>query len=112
MVKHAVAWDMRGHQKEATIEIERLHDEIEESALAIAEGRDPVFRHDGNPRTRQHFHNARRRPNSWGVTVGKEHRESKRKIDAVPATMLAHLARRLVLANPKRKKPKTGRAHF
>ena len=110
--KHAVAWDMRGHQKEATIEIERLHDEIEESAKAISEGRDPVFRHDGNSRAKQHFHNARRRPNTWGVTVGKEHRESKRKIDAVPATMLAHMARRLVLANPRRRRKKTGRAVF
>ena len=110
--KHAVAWDMRGHQKDATIEIERLHDEIEEGAKAVAEGRAPVFLHDGNSRTKQHFHNARRNPNTWGVTVRKEHRESKRKIDAVPATMLAHMARRLVLANPKRKPRKTGKAQF
>jgi len=100
--RHAVAWDMRGHRKEATIEIERLHDEIVEK----------MFRHDGNSRAKQHFHNARRRPNEWGITVGKEHRESKRKIDAVPATMLARMARRLVLANPKRKRPKTGKAVF
>jgi hypothetical protein len=110
--KHAVAWDMRGHQKETTIEIERLHDEIVESALAIREGREPIFQHDGNLNARQHFHNARRWPNTWGVTVRKEHRESKRKIDAVPARMLARLARRMVLANPKRKTPKTGKARF
>ena len=100
--KHAVAWDMRGHQKEATIEIERLKDEIVEK----------VFKHDGDPRVRQHFHNARRWPNTWGVTVRKEHRESKRKIDAVPATMLAHLARRLVLANPNRRKKRSNKAVF
>lgn len=100
--KHSVAWDMRGHQKDATIEIERLHDEIEEK----------TFRHDGDPRVRQHFHNARRWPNTWGVTVRKEHRESKRKIDAVPATMLAHLARRLVLANPNRRKKRSNKAVF
>lgn len=100
--RHPISWDMRGHLKETTIEIERLHDEIGEG----------MFRHDGNPRMRQHFHNARRRPNSWGVTVGKEHRMSKRKIDSVPATMLARMARRLVLANPKRRRPKTGRASF
>jgi hypothetical protein len=35
-----IAWDMRGRQKDTTIEIERLHDEIVEKA----------FRHDGNPR--------------------------------------------------------------
>ena len=100
--KHAIAWDMRGHRKDATIEHERLHDEIVEKALE----------HDGNKRTAQHFHNARRRPNQWGVTVGKEHRESKRKIDAVPATMLARMARRLVLASGKRKKKRSGEATF
>lgn len=100
--KHAIAWDMRGHKKDATIETERLHDEIVEKK----------FRHDGDRRVRQHFHNARRRPNQWGVTVGKEHRESKRKIDSVPAVMLARMARRLVLANPKRKTKRSGNAVF
>lgn len=100
--KHPIAWDMRARPKEATVEIERLHDEIVEAA----------FRHDGNPRVRQHFHNARRRPNRWGVTVGKEHRESPRKIDAVPATMLARTARRLVLASPRRRRSYSGDAAF
>lgn len=96
--KHAIAWDMRSHQKEATIEIERLHNEIVNKA----------FVDDGHPVVRQHFHNARRRPNAWGVTVGKEHRESKRKIDAVPATMLARMARRLL----KPRKKRTNKAVF
>lgn len=101
--KHPIAWDMRGRQKEATIEIERLHDEIAEAA----------FKHDGNPRVRQHFHNARRFPNAWGVTVRKEHRESARKIDSVPAVMLARAARRLVLAQPKRRRRRrSGKASF
>lgn len=86
-VKHPIAWDMRGRQKETTIEIERLHNEIVEQ----------MFRHDGHKLVRQHFHNARRAPNAWGVTVRKEHRMSKRKIDAVPAVMLARTARRLSL---------------
>jgi phage terminase large subunit-like protein len=93
---------MRGHKKEATIEIERLHDEIVEKK----------FKHDGNKRTAQHFYNARRRPNSWGVTIGKEHRESARKVDSVPAEMLARMGRRLVLANPRRKKKRSGKAVF
>lgn len=100
--KHAIAWDMRARNKDTTIEIERLHDEIEEEAFAD----------DGHPLVRQHFHNARRRPNRWGVTVGKEHRESPRKIDAVPATALCRTARRLVLANPRRRKKRSGRANF
>jgi hypothetical protein len=100
--RHAIAWDMRARTKEFTIECERLHDEIVEGA----------FRHDGNALVRQHFHNARRRPNQWGVSVGKEHRESARKIDGVPATVLARLARRLVLTNGRRRPKRTGRASF
>jgi phage terminase large subunit-like protein len=100
--KHPIAWDMRAKVKESTIELERLNDEIVEEA----------FRHDGDPRARQHFHNARRRPNRFGVSVGKEHRESPRKIDSVPATMLARTARRLVLANPRRRRRRSGRAVF
>lgn len=100
--KHPIAWDMRARTKETTIEIERLHDEIVEGA----------FRHDGNAQVRQHFHNARRRPNQWGVSVGKEHRESSRKIDAVPATMLARAARRTVLASPRRRRKRSGKAAF
>jgi len=100
--KHKVAWDMRARHKDTTIEIERLHDEIVEG----------VFKHDGNPSVRQHFANARRRPNQWGVSVGKEHRESARKIDSVPSTMLARTARRAVLGNPRRRRKRTGKAVF
>jgi hypothetical protein len=100
--KHAIAWDMRGRVKEFTVEVERLHTDIIEVA----------FRHDGEKRVRQHVHNARRRPNQWGVSVGKEHRESPRKIDSVPAIVLARTARRLVLANPRRRRPRTGQAVF
>jgi len=100
--KHPVAWDMRGRKKDFTIEVERLHDEILEE----------MFRDDGDKRVQQHFHNARRRPNAWGVSVGKEHRESARKIDAVPATTLARMARRLYMATGKKKKKRSGKASF
>lgn len=100
--RHAVAWDMRGRTKEFTVEAERLRTEIEQGS----------FRHDGHPLVRQHFHNARRAPNAWGVSVRKEHRESPRKIDAVPATALARTARRLVLTSPNRRRRRSGRARF
>lgn len=98
--KHPIAWDMRGRKKDTTIETERLHSDIVEQA----------FRHDGDPTVRQHFHNARRRPNNFGIAVAKEHRMSQRKIDAVPAVMLARTARRLALG--KQRKPKTGKTMF
>lgn len=104
-VRHPIAWDMRTRQKEfTTLGIERLHDEIVEG----------VFAHDGHPMVRTHVHNARRRPNAWGVTVGKEHRESVRKIDAVPAGVLSRMARRDYLALPssRQRRQRTGKAAF
>jgi hypothetical protein len=49
-------------------------------------------------------HNARRRPNAWGVSLGKEGRESKRKVDALAALILARMARRAYLALPERRR--------
>jgi len=92
--KHRVAWDMRARQKEFTLEgAERVHNEITER----------VFKHDGDARVRQHVHNARRRPNAWGTSFGKEHRESRRKVDSLAALILARLARHTYLALPERK---------
>ncbi len=102
--RHKIAWDMRARQKEFTLEgAERTHNEITEGA----------FRHDGDARVRQHVHNARRRPNAWGVSFGKEHRESSRKVDALAALILARMARRAYLALPKqRQRRKRQKAAF
>lgn len=102
-VRNPIAWDMR-RSKEATRAAELLHDDIVEQA----------FRHDGDPRARQHAHNARRRINAHGVTFGKEHRESKRKVDALAAGMLARQARRDYLALPRnrQRRRRRGRAVF
>lgn len=102
--RHRIGWDMRARGREFTLSgAERVHDEITEQA----------FHHDGDPRVRQHVLNARRRPNAWGVTFGKEHRESRRKIDALPAGVLARMARQAYLALPKSKqRRRRGRAAF
>ena len=102
--RHQIGWDMRSRGREFTLSgAERLHDEIIELA----------FRHDGDPRVRQHVLNARRRPNAWGVTFGKEHRESKRKVDALAAGTLSRMARQAYLALPKGKQRRQrGRAAF
>jgi len=102
--RHPVAWDMRGRLQAFTVACERLHAALVERAVS----------HDGATMTRQHFHNARRRPNRFGVGVGKEHRESARKIDAVPAAVLARLARADYLALPasRRRHRRSGKAAF
>lgn len=102
---HPIAFDMRVRQKEFTIVgVERMLDEIIEG----------VFRHDGHPVVAQHVHNARKRPNAWGVSVGKEHRESSRKIDALPAGILSRMARRAYLALPRaqQRRQRSGKAAF
>ena len=103
--RHPIAWDMRGRHKEFTVEgAQRVHDEITERS----------FRHDDNPRVNQHVYNARRRPNAWGVSFGKENRESLRKIDSLPAGVLARMARRAYLGLPvsRQRRKRTGGAVF
>lgn len=112
-----VAWDIRARTQAFTISIERMHAAIVESAAeataAAEEHRAPGKRltHCGSHRFRQHVHNAKRAPNRFGISVRKEHRESLRKIDAVPAASLARLARLDYLALPasrRRKKKRSG----
>lgn len=98
--KHAVVWDMRlpAHVQQFTDHAERFTSDVADRRLT----------HDGAALLVQHVRNARRRPNKWGVSLGKEHRESPRKIDAavcaVGARMMRHVAAQL-----ETKKPGTGR---
>ena len=102
--KHPIAFDMRARLRDFTFAAEAYHD-------AVIEG---MVTHDGDPRVRQHYHNARRRPNQYGTGVGKEHRESSRKIDSVPADILAWRCRTDYLALPEHRKrrKRTGKATF
>lgn len=86
--RHSVAWDMRGHASDTVRAVEALN-------RAIVDGECP---HDGEPRLARHIKNARRRPNRWGVSFGKETRESPNKVDALAAFVLARMARQRVLA--------------
>ena len=80
--RHAIAWDMRARQADNTRAAEALN-------RAIVEHEVP---HNGDPRLRRHVLNARRRPNQWGISFGKETRESPLKVDALAALMLARMA--------------------
>lgn len=76
---------------------------VEEFHAAVVAGE---LSHDGSPILRRHVLNARRRPNTYGITIGKEHPSSDRKIDAVMAAVQAWQARSDVLSKPRRR---TGR---
>ena len=56
--------------------------------------------HDGSKELRRHVANARRRTNAWGYTIGKEHRESARKIDLAVCAIGARMLRRMVMNSP------------
>lgn len=91
-------WDMRGRLQMSTLANERL-------AAAVADG---AIRHTGDSRHRRHVLNARRRPNRYGISFGKERRNSPRKVDAWAATLLADMARHDLLGSPAWKKYNAG----
>lgn len=96
---HAVRWDMRDQRNQETFTeaVKRTHADVLERTLC----------HDGHKVLRTHVINARRRTNRWGVTIGKEHRESARKIDLAVCMVGARMLRRMILNSPKRAKKRT-----
>lgn len=108
--RHAVAWDMRGHQSDTVRGVEALHRSLTDEDVPLIPHRLPDGR-DGLAILRTHTLNARRRPNRWGVSFGKETRESPKKVDAVAAWVLARMARTAVLGAPAVSKKKAGRLY-
>lgn len=94
---HPIAWDMRNpaHLAAFTGEVENVGTEIIETTL----------RFDGHKVLTQHVCNSKRRPNKFGVSIGKEHRESLKKVDGSVCLVGAKLMRRLYLARSNKKRP-------
>lgn len=104
--RSAIGYDMRGHQQELTKATEALVQAIEDRKIL----------HTDHKMLNRHVGNTRRRPNRWGVSFGKESRESPKKVDGFAATQLADMARRALLASPdwvkrQKKRQRTGRVH-
>ena len=99
--KHSVMWPMTGNmrQEEFTHAVERTYADI------MARN----FRHDGDRKLRQHVLNAKRRPNDWGISIGKRHRRAKEKIDLAVCMVGARMVRRLVLSSKEWGKRTTGK---
>lgn len=64
----------------------------------------PQFTWDGDIRLRTHLLNAKRMPTKWGLSIGKNNRESKKKIDLAVCLVGARLVRRMYLLNRKKKR--------
>ncbi|WP_415940389.1 terminase [Streptomyces sp. 039-1] len=77
--RSAVGRDMRGGLNVLTA--------ANESLVAVIEA--GHIRQTGHRTLRRHVMNAKRRINRWGVSFGKEHRESKKKVDGYAAMLLA-----------------------
>ncbi|WP_234390422.1 Terminase [Streptomyces sp. MMG1533] len=104
--RSVIGYDMRGHQQELTKATEALVQAIVDRKILQT----------GDQMLKRHVGNARRRPNKWGVSFGKESRESPKKVDGFAGMQLADMARRALLASPdwakrQKKKQRTGRVH-
>ncbi|MFC4335202.1 Terminase [Salininema proteolyticum] len=98
---HPIAWDMRGHGRDFVQATERALTDILEGDLT----------HDGDSRLTRHVLNARRRPNKWGVGIGKEGRESPRKVDLAVCMIGACMVRRVLVNSPAWKRHLAGGGH-
>jgi hypothetical protein len=96
---NAVRFDMRLSQPGGAERVRAFTEEAERTAAAIDE--DASLTHDGDAMMRLHVHNARRRPNPWGISLGKQSRSSSKLVDYAVGMVGARLGRRLVLNSGK-----------
>lgn len=97
-----IAWDMRSQTFEFTKAAE----------LCEAEIADGKFTHDGDSRLTRHVANMRRRPNRYGVSVGKESPNSPRKIDGGVCMIGTRHVRRMVVAAQGSARQRSGKVWF
>lgn len=98
-IGHAVKFDMRLSQRGA-VERNKAFTEMAELVAKWVDEEQSIT-HDGDTALRLHVHQARRRPNQWGVSLGKENRDSKKLVDLAVCMVGAQLGRRLALNNPR-----------
>ncbi|ROO51451.1 hypothetical protein EDC02_6329 [Micromonospora sp. Llam0] len=81
----------------------RRNQEFTLAAMQCAEDIDEngTLTHDGNAVLRMHTHNARRRPNLWGESLGKINRASTKHVDCAVSMVGARMGRRLALNSGK-----------
>lgn len=90
---HSVLFDMRLSSR-GGVERNRA---FTEAAMRVAHeiDEDATLSHDGDSVLRTHVHNARRRPNQWGVSLGKQNRDSRKLVDLAVCMVGAKLGARL-----------------
>lgn len=112
-IGHSVLFDMRiktlgGQQRNA---------QFTQAAMQCAKDidEDGTLTWDGDVRLQTHTHQAKRRPNPWGVSLGKVTRDSTKHVDLAVCMVGARMGRRIVLNSGKvrrRTGATSGRAVF
>lgn len=98
---HPIAWDMRGNAYRFAKAAEACLADIEGEAFTHGPASSSDEHLAAHAAMCRHVGNCRRRPYRDAVSVGKETRDSPRKIDAAVCVIGARMVRRLVLADPK-----------
>jgi hypothetical protein len=109
---HSVLFDMRLSQR-GGLERNKLFTEAAMQTVKDIEGDENqpgTLTFDGDARLRLHAHNARRRPNQWGVSLGKITRDSSKLVDLAVCMVGARMGRRIALNSGKLPKKRSGRA--
>ena len=99
VIGHSVLFDMRLSQRGAHERMKNFTEQAMQCAKDIDE--DAALTHDGDPALRMQVHNARRRPNQWGVSLGKVTRDSNKLVDLAVCMVGARLGRRIALNSGK-----------
>ena len=108
--QHLVTWDMRNpiHLKQFTEGCERAVSDIRDGTLF--HNCPPPSRPGRGTVMRQHVLNARRRPNKFGIGIGKENRDSHKKIDAAVCMIGARMMWQIVTGQQQKgRAPGSGR---
>lgn len=94
---HAVAFDMLSPAAQALFQpaVTQLAEDLEQGA------KDATPMHHGGGPLRRHMKNAKRREGRFGVTIGKENRSSRRKVDLAVCYVGARMLWRIVRLSQK-----------
>ena len=96
---NSVLFDMRTSQRGGVLR-NQLFTEV--AMLTVRDiDEDQGFHHDGHPALRVHVHQAKRRPNQWGFSLGKASRDSHQLVDLAVCMVGARLGRGVVLNSGK-----------
>ncbi|KAB2809252.1 terminase [Pimelobacter simplex] len=97
---HAVKFDMRLSQRGGVERNKQFTEAAMQAAQDIDE--DAALTWDGSSILRLHVHNARRRPNQWGVSLGKVTRDSSKLVDLAVCMVGARMGRQIALNSTKK----------